>query len=43
MQESLAYIIGSFRSSPPNIDHQKGLCGEYFDSRKFSKGSRVLE
>ena len=43
MQESLADIIGSFRSSSPNIDHQKGLCGEYFDSRKFSKGSRVLE
>ncbi len=43
MQESLADIIGSFRNSSPNIDHQKGLCGEYFDSRKFSKGSRVLE
>ena len=25
MQESLADIIGSFRNSSPNIDHQKGL------------------
>ena len=43
MQESLADIIGSFRNASPNIDQQKGLCGEYFDSRKFSKGSRILD
>jgi len=43
MQESLADIIRSFRNSSPNVDQQKGLCGEYFDSKKFSKGSRVLD
>lgn len=43
MQESLADIVGSFRSPYPKIDQQRGLRAEYFDSRKFSKRSRVLE
>ena len=43
MRESLADIVGSFRSPYPKIDQQRGLRAEYFDSRKFSKRSLVLE
>ncbi|MDO7681035.1 MAG: DUF1592 domain-containing protein, partial [Pirellulales bacterium] len=43
MRESLADIIGSFRSPHPKADKQRGLRAEYFDSRKFSKRSCVLE
>jgi hypothetical protein len=43
MQESLADIIGSFRNSSSNSDQLKGLRGEYFDSRTFSKKSLVSE
>ena len=43
MQESLADIIGSFRNPPPETGKQSGLRAEYFDSRRFSKDSCVLE
>ncbi|MDG1992346.1 MAG: DUF1592 domain-containing protein [Pirellulales bacterium] len=43
MRESLADIIGSFRRPHPTADKQRGLRAEYFDSRKFSKRSCVLE
>ena len=43
MRESLADIVGSFRSPYPKIDQQRGLRAEYFDSRKFSKRSLILE
>ena len=43
MRESLADIVGSFRSPYPEIDQKRGLRAEYFDSRKFSKRSLVLE
>ncbi len=43
MQESLADIIGSFRNASSNSDQLKGLRGEYFDSRTFSKKSLVSE
>ncbi len=43
MRESLADIIGSFRRPHPTAEKQRGLRAEYFDSRKFSKRSCVLE
>lgn len=43
MRESLADIIGSFRHPYPKAEKQRGLRAEYFDSRKFSKRSCVLE
>ena len=43
MRESLADIIGSFRHPHPTAEKQRGLRAEYFDSRKFSKRSCVLE
>ena len=43
MRESLADIIGSFRHPHPKAEKQRGLRAEYFDSRKFSKRSCVLE
>ena len=43
MRESLADIIGSFRRPHPKAEKQRGLHAEYFDSRKFSKRSCVLE
>lgn len=43
MQESLADIIGSFRRPHPKTAKQRGLRAEYFNSRKLSKRSCVME
>jgi hypothetical protein len=41
-RNALADLIGSFRS-PGRLDEQRGLRGEYFKSRRFRTGERVLD
>jgi hypothetical protein len=41
-RNAVADLIGSFRA-PGHWDEQRGLRGEYFKSRRFRNGDRVLE
>ena len=41
-QNAIADLIGSFRT-PGQWDDQRGLHGEYFDSRQMNRGQRVID
>ncbi len=42
-RQEVADLIGTFRNDPPAWGEERGLKGEYYKSRRFRGGDRVLE